>query len=129
VNGNNEAIVLDSNAVIDILKNEDILFTLEQKFPQAAFCISVITQIEILGYPGITPEVEKQILDFLADITTVNLDDSIVEAAVAIRRLKTIKLPDAIIAATALALGATLITRDSDLLKLQYDSLHTVNIE
>jgi predicted nucleic acid-binding protein len=35
---------------------------------------------------------------------------------------KKIKLPDAIVAATALALGATLITRDDDLLKLQFDS-------
>jgi predicted nucleic acid-binding protein len=35
---------------------------------------------------------------------------------------KKIKLPDAIVIATALALGATLITRDDDLLKLQFNS-------
>jgi predicted nucleic acid-binding protein len=129
MSGNNETVMLDSNAVIDILKNEAAFTALEQKFPEAAFCISVITQIEVLGYPAITPEAEQQILDFLKDITIVNLDDLIVEAAIAIRRLKTVKLPDAIIAATALALGATLVTRDSDLLKLRHDSLQTDSIK
>jgi predicted nucleic acid-binding protein len=129
VNGNNRAVVLDSNAVIDILKDREKFLLLDQKFPEAAFCISVITQIEILGYPSITPETENQILDFLKDITIVNLDDIIVEAAIAIRRTKMVKLPDAIIAATALALKASLVTRDSDLIKLQNDSLQTTGID
>jgi predicted nucleic acid-binding protein len=129
MNGNNETVVLDSNAVIDLLKNEAVFGALEQKFPRAAFCISVITQIEILGYPSITPEAEQQILDFLKDITIVNVDNLIVETAVAIRRLKTVKLPDAIIAATALALGAILVTRDSGLLKLRHNLLQIDNVE
>jgi predicted nucleic acid-binding protein len=97
---------------------------LEERFPEAAVCISVITQIEVLGFPNITPEEEKQIVDFLSAITVVNIDNAIIAGAVAIRRNKDkkIKLPDAIVAATALALDATLITRDDDLLKLQFGS-------
>jgi predicted nucleic acid-binding protein len=123
VSGTN-AIVLDSNAVIELLNDEANSLALEEQFPDAAVCISVITQIEVLGFPNITPGEEKQIVDFLSDITVVNIDNAIIAGAVAIRRNKNkkIKLPDAIVAATALALGATLITRDDDLLKLQLDS-------
>ena len=94
MNGINDVIVLDSNAVIDLLNNKETLVTLGQQFPTAAACISVITQIEVLGY----------------------------------RRSKTVKLPDAVVAATAIVLNATLITRDSDLIKLKHDALRTWSI-
>jgi predicted nucleic acid-binding protein len=76
VSGTN-AIVLDSNAVIGLLNDEANSLALEERFPDAAVCISVITQIEVLGFPNITPDEEKQIVGFyrilLSSILTMRL--------------------------------------------------------
>jgi predicted nucleic acid-binding protein len=129
VNGKDEVIVLDSNAVIDLLKSTATLAKFEQRFPHAVFCISVITFIEVLGFPKITPEMEAQILAFLADVTVIGVTDDIAKIAIEIRRKKLVKLPDAVIAATAISFGATLVTRDDDLLDFVYPGLRPSSIE
>jgi predicted nucleic acid-binding protein len=129
VNGNDEVIVLDSNAVIDLLKSAAALALLEQRFPGAVFCVSIITFIEVLGFPKITPEMEAQILAFFADVTIIGVPDDIVKIAIDIRRRKLVKLPDAVIAATAIDFGATLITRDTDLLDFPYPGLRPSRIK
>jgi predicted nucleic acid-binding protein len=49
------------------------------------------------------------------------------EAAIAIRKSSKLKLPDCIIAATAIALDAVLLTSDATLIKLAWPGLHTQN--
>jgi predicted nucleic acid-binding protein len=44
-----------------------------------------------------------------------------------IRRATSLKLPDAIIGATAVVLGANLVTRDADFLTCAYSALHVQN--
>jgi predicted nucleic acid-binding protein len=49
----------------------------------------------------------------------------IVQTAIQIRRSKPgVKLPDAVIAATAVSLDAILVTGDDDLLKLDFPGFH-----
>jgi predicted nucleic acid-binding protein len=129
VNGKDEIVVLDTNAVIDLLKSVALLARLEQRFPRAVFCVSVITFIEVLGFPKITPEMEAQILAFLADVTVIGVTDSIAKIAIEIRRRKLVKLPDAVIAATAIDFDAALITRDAGLLDFAYPGLQMFSIE
>ena len=74
--------------------------------------ISVITQIEVLRYNA--PKHAELILnDFVSECRIINLDEEIVEQTIAICKSKRIKLPDAIIAATALVHELTLITRNT----------------
>ncbi|GMO17241.1 MAG: hypothetical protein Pg6A_03520 [Termitinemataceae bacterium] len=122
-----EAVILDTNAVIEMLNNKFTAVVFEKYFSNTAVCISVITQIELLGYPDISDDEEIKIKNFLSDISIINIDDIIIEIAISIKRNKhkKIKLPDAIVAATAIALNAALITKDNDLLKLKYDKLRT----
>ncbi|MDR1317809.1 MAG: PIN domain-containing protein [Spirochaetales bacterium] len=54
------------------------------------------------------------------------LDNSVEKIAVEIRRTTTIKLPDCIVAATAIALGAILLTDDQGLKKLVWPGLKTL---
>lgn len=128
MNGRIDTVVLDTNAVIELLNDSGAAIKLDAMFPHSSFCISVITFIELLGYPSITPNVERQILNFLRDITIVNIDSPIVEIAIAMRREKVIKLPDAVIAATAVTFNAPLVTRDADILKFKYDGLFAISL-
>jgi predicted nucleic acid-binding protein len=68
--------------------------------------------MELLAFQGITKDEEDRVRRFLADLVVMPLDDVVESAAVAIRRTGALKLPDAIVAATAVSMEATLITGD-----------------
>ena len=68
--------------------------------------ISIINKIKVLGFTDVSPEIEE----FINIAEVIKLDDSIAEMTIALRKKYRIKLPDAIIAATAIYSDATLIT-------------------
>lgn len=105
--------VLDTNIVLYHLGN-----LLAQELPTDPLCISVITEMELLSYPGLTPEEEASITAFLAGINIIDLDHAIKQEAIDLRKTLKLKLPDAIIVATAKALNATLLTNDTTLNKI-----------
>lgn len=73
--------------------------------------ISVITQIELLCWN--TDEATTQnVQNFIADSVVLDISTEVIAQCVALRKGKKIKTPDAIIAATALAYGFTLITNN-----------------
>ena len=78
--------------------------------------ISLISKIELLGYPKLTSHDETRIRHWLGRFDIIGLDDPIAEQAVALKRRCRLKTPDAIIAATALERHACLVTRDKVLL-------------
>ncbi|MDR1149848.1 MAG: type II toxin-antitoxin system VapC family toxin [Spirochaetaceae bacterium] len=117
MNGNK--FVLDTNTVINYL-NDKITLPNGGDNGDIEFFISVITELELFSKPAITPEEESKISAFLNDnVTIVDIDPRIKNETIAIRRTTKIKLPDCIIAATSIALKATLLTHDTeDLLPL-----------
>lgn len=75
--------------------------------------VSVISQIETLGFHLITP---PQIIFFESLFKVLNvipLDNMIIQEAIKIRQLKKISLGDAIIASTALVRNLEIITRNT----------------
>ena len=72
------------------------------------FNVSFITYIEFLSYKYSTQATE----DFIALADVIEINKSIIDICIALRKAHTIKLPDAIIAATALFLGYSLITNN-----------------
>jgi predicted nucleic acid-binding protein len=76
--------------------------------------ISVITEIEALSWINPDTSKEKIIREFIKDARVLELSPAVVNKCVEIRRSKRIKLPDAIISATAIVHKLTLITSDSD---------------
>lgn len=71
--------------------------------------ISIITQIELLCWD--TDKITTQtVKDFIDDSVVMDISTNVITHCVALRKSKRIKTPDAIIAATALASGYTLIT-------------------
>ena len=73
---------------------------------------SVITKIEALSWLNNDKAKEDLVKQFIGDIVVLNLDDNVVNKCISLRRSKSIKIPDAIIAATAIVYGFTLITLD-----------------
>ena len=107
-------IVLDTNTVLYFLAGR-----LAEPMPSAYFYISVITEIELLSYPLLKIEEEQAINDFLKDVTIVDLNESIKKSAIHFRRHYKLKLPDALIVATAHCLHADLLTHDVKLLNIK----------
>jgi predicted nucleic acid-binding protein len=73
--------------------------------------ISVITKIEILGYET-TPESAELLESFVFNSLVIGLSDEIVDRTIEIRKKNRIKMPDAIIAATAITYNSIIVTRN-----------------
>jgi predicted nucleic acid-binding protein len=80
-----------------------------QLYPRKA--ISIITWMEVMV--GARSEVESATRAFLSGFEVVGLDETIAERAVDLRRSHRIKLPDAIIWATAQTRAMLLVTRNT----------------
>ena len=78
----------------------------------AEVALSVITQMEVLGFNFPSPDEERITNEFISELTVLHLSDEVVQQTIAIRKKQRIKLPDAIIGATALVHELTLITRN-----------------
>ena len=74
--------------------------------------ISVVTEIELLSYPGLDYQSSQGIKEFLKDCAIVELYPKIKDLTISLKKIRRIKLPDAIIAATAQFLKIELITFD-----------------
>ena len=73
---------------------------------------SAITRIELLGFQEISREEESLIRQKLERLTYLPLSRAIEDVTINLRQTRKIKLPDAVIAATALCAGIELLTLD-----------------
>ncbi len=81
--------------------------------------LSVITQIELLGWQFPDGNRAATAAVFVERATLLPLDEAVVKQTIMLRKQYKIKLPDAIIAATALVYDLTLISRnDKDFLPI-----------
>ena len=120
-----ERYLIDSNAVIDYLNGR--LPVSGMNFLNVVVdylvMVSIITKKETLGFKT-TPEDELLTNDFMDIALVIDLNESIVNQTIAIRKMHKIKTPDAIIAATALNLDLTLISRN----KSDFDKIHNLKL-
>ena len=109
--------LLDTNVVIGLLKQQTAAIVLieTQPFDLSEAAVSQITRMELLGFPSLVQEEEVAILDLLANCRTLLIDEAVERQAIQLRRTSHCKLPDAIVAATALVHGLTLLTLDQKL--------------
>ncbi|NDJ20442.1 PIN domain-containing protein [Nostoc sp. B(2019)] len=115
--------LLDTNVVLYFLGGR-----LVNPLPSGQYFISVITEIELLSYPSLSPDEETQIIDLLNKITIIGIDNNIKNLTIAIRKQYKLRLSDAIIVATAKSLNAILFTNDIRLANLIEINTQTVEI-
>lgn len=77
-----------------------------------ALYVSFITELELLGYPGLGEQEKIAIQQLLNDIAIIDMNDSIKKEVIELRNKHRIKLPDAIIAATSIYLNLPLFSAD-----------------
>ncbi|MFA5924862.1 MAG: type II toxin-antitoxin system VapC family toxin [Methylococcaceae bacterium] len=99
--------LLDTNAVIYLVNG-----SLASPLPDGQYSVSIITEIELLSFSGLSAEEEQKIRDLLLLLDRVNLTDEVRDETIRLRRKNRLKLPDAIIAASALIQDAVLLTND-----------------
>lgn len=112
---NGDGFLLDTNVVLGLLKARPEALTLFERAgrPQPSRCaVSVITRMELLGFPGITADEEAVITGFLDCVARLPITEPVEDAAITLRRTRRLKLPDAIVAATARVHGLELLTLD-----------------
>lgn len=101
--------VFDSNILIDYLNGHQVAADEIIKYPKKF--ISIISWIEVLvGVPDTHVETVKT---FLSQFEIVGVDTDISERAIEIRKTHKLKLPDALVLATANAISAILVTRNT----------------
>jgi predicted nucleic acid-binding protein len=105
--------LLDTNAVLYLLGGR-----LSNPLEPAVNYLSIISEMELLSYPAISPEEEAEITRFISRVTVIGLSREIRDQAIRLRRAHRLRLPDAIIAATAFVLDAELFTNDAALLRV-----------
>lgn len=103
------SVLFDTNILVDYLNGiEQAKIELERYTDKA---ISPITWMEVMV--GATPENEFTLKGFLNSFESLPVDERVASVAVAIRKKHGVKLPDAIIWATAQANKRILITRNT----------------
>ena len=104
--------LIDTNAAIAYLNNQ-LPKTTADLIDDDEIKISVITRMEFLAWRRATAE-QLQILEsFVKDATVIDLKEEIIVKGIEIRRQYPIKLPDVIIASTALVLNCILVSRNT----------------
>jgi predicted nucleic acid-binding protein len=121
MNGN---IFIDTNTAIYLLDgNEQVADLLDGQ----TVSLSFVTELELLSKPAIIPAEEKQIQDFLTQCVVIDLIPFVKDTVIDFRRRYRMKLPDAIVAATAYLLGMPLVTADRGFNRI--DELTLIAIE
>jgi predicted nucleic acid-binding protein len=103
------AALLDTNILIDQLLGVAAATEELARYDEPA--ISLLTWIEVLV--GATPSEELRVRSFLDDFEVVGVDQDVAEEAAQLRRSHRMKLPDAIIWASARVQGRLLVTRNT----------------
>ncbi len=100
--------VADTNCFIYLLDENPLL----APFSEEGWAYSYITEIELLSKNNISLDEEFLIKAMLSTCYKVNHIQAITDLAIQLKRKNSIKLPDAIIAATTQLLQLPLITAD-----------------
>ncbi len=99
----NGKFLFDTNAIIYYLQGLPEWVALIDGTAMTERYASVVTRMELLAFPGITEAEAERIRRFLADLIVMPLDDVIENTAIEVRRTARLKLPDAIVVATAVS--------------------------
>lgn len=102
-------VLFDTNILIDYLNGIADAATEIGRYRDKA--ISLVTWMEVMA--GASVQDEPVIKAFLSQFELLAIDAAVATEAVAIRRMRRIKLPDAIILATARTTSRILITRNT----------------
>jgi predicted nucleic acid-binding protein len=106
---------LDTNAIVYYLKGDtEAVAGLRGVFEQSSpVYVSAVTELELFAFTNLRGDEESLIEGLLATVSIIPLDSRIARLAALVRRHYRLKVPDSVIAATAMFTGSTLVTRNT----------------
>lgn len=119
-------IVLDTNILVLLSKKQ--IEAAEVFKHKSLYCVSVISYIELLSYKHLTKEEANFFTSIFNQLNIIYLDEDLVEKTINIRKNSALKLPDAIIAATAYKNNALLISNDADFNKVKEIKVQAISL-
>jgi len=111
-----DRLLLDTNAIIALLRGHAALLGRLHKADWVG--ISILSQIEFLAFPGLSEMDKGYFSEFLTRVEVIGLDRAqhqLIDRIIQVRQRHRLKLPDAIVVATALECSAFLVTDDKKL--------------
>ena len=103
--------LLDTNTVIDYF-NDRLPLAINEIIESTTPNFSVITRIELLAWPRATIEQIQITQSFINNARILGMEESVILEAIQVRKKYKIKLPDAIIASTAIVNNLAIITNN-----------------
>jgi len=110
------AYLLDTNIVLYLLRGDKDIPSL---IKGCDIYLSVISEMELLSFPGLTQQEKSKIESMLDNAFVVDFNSEIKKTAIKLRSKYRLTLPDALIAATSAFLNIQLISADKTLAKVK----------
>ncbi|MFM8742178.1 MAG: type II toxin-antitoxin system VapC family toxin [Cytophagales bacterium] len=107
---------MDTNIVLYLLNGDAVLAEL---LFQKKLYLSFVSQLELMAYKGLNHKQQNEISKFIQDCIVIDINNEIKIETVNIRKNSRLKLPDAIVLATARFLSLPLITADQDFKQIE----------
>lgn len=107
--------VADTNFLIALHEGKNFV----KPFLDQTVAVSIITEIELLGWPKIKESEKRRLVSLLKECEIIELRSEVKNRAIELRQKQAIKVPDAIIAATSLYLQLPLVTADRGFTKIK----------
>ena len=114
--------VADTNALIYLLNGNSCMLP----FLNKNLAFSVISEMELLSFSGISEAEENNIKALLNDCEEISLLKDVKDKAIELRKKYKTKLPDAIVAASAIVNNLPLITADKGFNQIQELNLQLI---
>lgn len=109
-------VLADTNVFINLSEGKG---SIEPHIVGKDVYLSVVSEIEILGWHNISETDEAYFEMLIGDCFLIELTPAIKHRSIRLKQKHRIKLPDAIIAATALFLDMPLLTFDTDFARIE----------
>lgn len=108
-------ILADTNAILYLFSGNKCMIP----FMNMKIVVSVITEMELLSFPKISPQELHNLQLLLSKCIIIPMDNNIKNKAILIRRTYGTKLPDAIVAATSVCNHLPLVTADKGFKRIE----------
>jgi len=114
MNGNN--LFVDTNILLYLLQGDEGIVEI---LTGNEIYISFITELELLAFPGLEPREERKIQSLLKELKIIGINSEIKKRTIDIRSKYGLKIPDAIIAASAEYFKIPLVSGDKSFVKVE----------
>ena len=117
-------LLVDTNIILYLLHGDQ---RVKELLDGENIHLSFITELELLSYPELSDSEEKEIIVLLEMSVIHDINSQVKKNCIQLRKKYSLKLPDAIIASTALSLDMMMLSNDSIFERVSELNLITYN--